>query len=376
LELRLHKIEFDIIWMTIQVINDYSMTNRYTPKSLITFASTLCKQLRMNQTAANDVANILVEGELLGHDTHGLQLLKPYLDALESKAMRGDGDVEVVASRPAVASWDGQYLPGPYLVLKAINTATDMAKQYGTGSIAIRRSSHIGALAAYLEKPAREGFLIQLVCSDPAVASVAPFGGSEPLFTPNPMAWGIPTSSNPIMVDISASTTTNGMSSRLHNAGQKGEHEWWLDTNGQSTNNPSVIFEDPPGSLQALGGMDAGHKGFGLALFVEAMTSALAGHGRVNAPTTWGASVHVQVTDISAFGNARDFHAQTDHLVDQCLKSKPANAAKPVRVPGQRGLALKAEQLQQGIALRPEILSALTELAKAADVTLPAPVSN
>ena len=349
------------------------MLNRFHADSLIDFASAMCTQFGMGNSAARDVASILVEGELLGHDTHGLQLLKPYLEALGRQEMLGSGEIDEIASRSAAAAWDGKYLPGPHLTLRAIDTATQMAERYGTGSVAIRRSSHIGALAAYLEKPARAGYLIQIVCSDPSVAIVAPFGGSEPLFTPNPMAWGIPTSTDPIMVDISASITTSGMSARLNAEGQKGEHSWWLDANGQPTNNPSVVFDDPPGSLQALGGMDAGHKGFGLALFVEAMSSALAGHGRADAAKNWGASVHVQVTDISAFGEASAFHAQMDHLVKRCVNSKPADPAKPVRVPGQRGLALKAQQLKNGVKLRSEILSAFTELAGQVDVALPVP---
>ncbi len=352
------------------------MSNRFTADSLIDFTAVLCTRAGIEDTIAHDVANILVEGDLLGHDTHGLQLLKPYLDALANKAMRGSGEIEVIASRPAVASWDGQYLPGPHLTLRAIDTATEMARQYGSGSVAIRRSSHIAALAAYLEKPARDGFLVQIVCSDPSVASVAAYGGCEPLFTPNPMAWGIPTSADPVLIDISASITTNGMSARLHSAGQKGDHAWWLDAEGRPSNNPSVIFDDPPGSLQGLGGVEAGHKGFGLALFVEAMSSALAGHGRADKPDIWGASVHVNVTDISAFGADSAFHAQTDYLVNQCLKSTPADPAKPVRVPGQRGLAMKAEQLENGVTLRSDILSALTELAARADVVFPEPVAG
>ena len=350
------------------------MSDRFPAESLLDFATTLCIRFGMDSDPARDVANILVEGDLLGHDTHGLQLLKPYLDALGRQAMHGSGEIDELGSRPAVACWDGQYLPGPYLVLRAIDTATNMAQQYGTGTIAIRRSSHIGALAAYLEKPARAGYLIQIVCSDPSVAIVAPFGGSEPLFTPNPMAWGIPTSTDPIMIDISASITTSGMSARLDSEGRQGDHAWWLDSKGEPSNNPSVVFEDPPGSLQALGGMDAGHKGFGLALFVEAMSSALAGYGRADGPKTWGASVHVQVTDISAFGEASAFHAQTDHLVERSVKSKPADPVKPVRVPGQRGLALKADQLKNGVTLRSDILSALAELASQADVALPTPI--
>ncbi len=347
------------------------MKSRYHYNSLVEFAIALCCHCGMTRNAATDVANILIEGDLLGHDTHGLQLLKPYLQALQNGAMIGTGEITVLQRRAAIETWDGRYLPGPHLTQRAVSRAIDMARQCGTGTVAIRQSSHIGALAAYLEAPARDGYLLQIVCSDPSVASVAPFGGSEPLFTPNPMAWGIPTSGDPIMVDISASTTTNGMSARLHEAGQKGEHHWWLDNNGLPTNDPSVIFAKPPGSLLPLGGNDAGHKGFGLALFVEALACGLGGHGRADPVTTWGASVCVQATDISAFGDAGDFHRQMDYLVEQSINNTPANPEKPVRVPGQRGLTLKADQMHNGLALRPEIVTALTDLAAQAGLQMP-----
>lgn len=38
------------------------------------------------------------------------------------------------------------------------------------------------------------------------------------------------------------------------------------------------------GSLLLLGGYEAGHKGFGQALMVEALTQALSGHGWREAP--------------------------------------------------------------------------------------------
>ena len=338
------------------------MQPRYAADSLLDCAKKLCTKAGMSDDCAHNVATVLTEGDLLGHDTHGLNLLKPYLDAIKSGAMLGHGNLKELAARPAVASWDGNYLPGPHLTLQAIETATSMARQYGTGTVAIRRSSHIAALAAYLEKPARDGFLVQIVCSDPSVANVAPFGGTEPLFTPNPMAWGIPTSHDPIMIDISASTTTVGMSSRLHQAGETGIHNWWLDADGNPCNNPSVIFQNPPGSLQPLGGLDAGHKGFGLALFVEAMTSGLGGHGRMDGVDTWGANVSVQVTDIEAFGSKQSFYKQMDHLVEQCVKSRPVNDDIPVRVPGQRGLAYKKDQLKNGVLLHKDIMPALREV--------------
>jgi len=347
------------------------MQTRYDVDSLINCVKKLCVKSGMNDSSAVDVATVLTEGDLLGHDTHGLMLLKPYLDAVKSGDMLGHGDIKELSSRPAVANWDGKFLAGPHLTLRAIDSATAMAKKYGTGHVVIRRSSHIGALAAYLEKPAREGLLVQVVCSDPSVTGVAPYGGCEPLFTPNPMAWGIPTSNDPIMIDISASTTTVGMSARLHQEGQTLEHNWWLDSNGKPCNNPSVMFQKPPGSLLPLGGMDAGHKGFGLALFVEALTSGLAGFGRADGIDIWGANVSVQVTDIEAFGETQSFLKQIDYLVEQCVNSKPAKPSIPVRVPGQRGLALKREQLKKGVILHEAIMPVLKELLANSEIEGP-----
>ena len=338
------------------------MPTRYDANSLINCAKALCVESGMSEQCAHDVATVLTEGDLLGHDTHGLLLLKPYLNAIKSGAMLGQGEFKALSTRPAIANWDGNFLPGPHLTLRAIDTATSMAKQYGTGQVVIRKSSHIAALAAYLEEPAKQGFLVQIVCSDPSVANVAPFGGSEPLFTPNPMAWGIPTSGDPIMIDISASTTTVGMSSRLHQAGKTGEHDWWLDANGKPCNNPSVIFDNPPGSVLPLGGIHAGHKGYGLALFVEALTSGLAGYGRADGVDIWGANVSVQVTDLEALGEKQAFLDQMDYLVEQCKQNKPANPDNPVRLPGQRGLAYKREQLEKGVLLHDAIVPALEEL--------------
>ena len=60
----------------------------------------------------------------------------------------------------------------------------------------------------------------------------------------------------------------------------KGEHDWWLDALGQPSNDPAVLFTNPPGTILPLGGLDAGHKGYALAIIVEAMTSGLAGYGK------------------------------------------------------------------------------------------------
>ncbi len=350
------------------------MTNKYSANSLVDFAVQVLEANSMHGEMAIDVAQVLLEGDLLGHDTHGLALLAPYVNVLKKGHMRGSGEINIENQRAAVATWDGAYLPGPWLVRRGLDWAQNVARDYGTATLVIKRSSHIAALAAYLEQPARDGFMVQLMCSDPSVASVAPFGGVEPLVTPNPMSYGIPTQGTPIMIDISASITTNGMTSRLHNSGQKGAHNWWLDASGKPTTDPTVLETDPPGTLMPLGGMEAGHKGFSLALFVESMTAGLSGHGRADSIDGWGATVYLQLTDCDAFGGQSEFERQMQCLVNRSMATKPINKDTPVRVPGQRAIARKLEQLSHGVELQESIPVALLKLAESNNIEMPSPV--
>ena len=92
---------------------------------------------------------------------------------------------------------------------------------------------------------------------------------------------------------------------------------------------------------------------------VEAFTGGLAGYGRADLPEGWGANVMVRLTDPAAFGGSAEFNWQTDWLVDVCHDNVPRVAGQPVRLPGERGLARKAEQLATGVALHPSIMPAL-----------------
>ena len=68
---------------------------------------------------------------------------------------------------------------------------------------------------------------------------MAPYGGTTPVFTPDPIAVGIPTAGDPILIDTSASITTNGMSARLRAEGRRFPHAWLLDAAGKPTDDPA-----------------------------------------------------------------------------------------------------------------------------------------
>ncbi len=332
---------------------------RYHAADLTAFAGALFAAAGCDGDKPDLIAELLVEADLLGRTTHGLQLAPGYLGEIESGAMARRGEPQVVADRGAAVTWDGCALPGVWLTARAIDLGVERARTYGTAAIAIRRSHHIACLAAYLQRATERRMMAMIATSDPADASVAPFGGTRAIFTPDPIAIGIPTDADPILIDISASITTNGMTNRLKREGRRFPGPWAIDAAGHVTDDPSVLSTDPPGTLLPVGGRDHGHKGYGLALAIEALTQGLGGFGRAERPTGWGASVFVQVMDPAAFGGTEAFLRQTSWIAAACRDNPPAPGVESVRLPGQQGLARKRRALAEGVAPHSGIMDAL-----------------
>jgi L-lactate dehydrogenase len=346
---------------------------KYLAADMTAFATELLVKTGMEADKAEVVAEVLLEGDLMGHTTHGFQLLAPYLGTLESGEMNGKGEPDVLNDTGPAITWDGKYLPGTWLCRKGLDLAAERAAKFGMAAIAIRRSHHIASLASYLKRVTDQGMMAMVFTSDPAVGGVAPFGGLMPLYTPDPIGIGIPTDGEPILIDISMSTTTIGLVSRLNAQGKKLPHAWVQDNKGNATDDPAAFFTDPPGSILPIGGKDHGHKGFALGLYVEAMTSALSGYGRASEPEHWGGSVFLQVYNPALFGGVGEFQRETSWLVDACKNNPVAEGADPVRIPGARGLKLRDEMLANGVEFHAGIIDALKPWAEKHNVAMPSP---
>ena len=344
---------------------------RFDAASLQRFGQSLLTTCGLAEPRARDVAEVLLEGDLLGHTTHGFALLPAYLEELKEGRMERTGGPTLVADHGSAATWDGRYLPGPWLVRQAIALARKRLAEHPVVAVSIRRSHHIGCLQAYLRSVTDAGLLILLTCSDPASRTVAPHGGTAPRFSPNPIAAGIPTDGDPILIDISTSSTSNGLCNRLAATGERLPGRWLINRNGQATDDPRVLAADQGGAILPLGGLDLGYKGFALALLAEALTNALAGHGRADEEARWGASVFLQIVDPDRFGGKMSFLRETSYLAKLCRETPVAPSGSPVRLPGQAALKLRQEQLTNGVTLYPAIMPALTPWAKTLGVPLP-----
>jgi LDH2 family malate/lactate/ureidoglycolate dehydrogenase len=345
----------------------------YRFDALVGFAERLLKAAGLDGDKPSVIADILVAADAMGHTTHGLAQLSGYLEEIESGEMTTTGEPEVVSERPGAVVWDGRRLPGVWLTAKAVAMASARAKVNGVCAVTIRRSHHIACLAAFLPAATSRGLMAVIASSDPSSADVAPFGGKRPVYSPDPLAVGIPTGGDPILVDVSASITTNGMSARLRRQGHLFPGLWAIDAEGVPTNDPVVLVAEPRGSLLPAGGVDHGHKGYGLALAVEALTQALSGYGRADGETRWGASVFVQVFDPEAFGGLTSFIRQTDWIAKACVNTPPIDPQRPVRLPGASAASGLKVAKDRGLGLHEEVMESLVPWMEKLAVEMPAP---
>lgn len=346
------------------------MSRRYDAQALKKFASALFATTGLEAARADVMADIFLQADLMGFTTHGLNRVASNLGWLQSGASRVNGEPHVLSDRGNCFNWDAEFLPGPWVVTKAIDEALARIGQQGVVTATIRRSQHIACLAAYLPKIVEHNCVGILTCSTPAENTVSPQGSKTPLFSANPIAFCAPAGDYPLLFDISMSATAGGYVARAAREGKKLPHAYLKDRNGNISDDPAAFSNG--GSILPVGGADHGYKGAALSAMLEVLSMALSGYGRADdvAGDDEANSVFLQIIDPKAFGPENRFMRQTGALL-QLWEDCEGDTENPVRVPGQRAWGLRQDQLANGVELYPTIIEDLQSLSEEYAIPMP-----
>jgi LDH2 family malate/lactate/ureidoglycolate dehydrogenase len=344
---------------------------RYEADALKAVATRLLVCAGLAAEKASVVAAVFVEADLLGYATHGLQRLASNLEWIVNGETHANGTLTVLNDNGSCQTWDADFLPGPWVTTLAVKEACARAETHGIATISIRRAQHIACLAAYLEQATEQGMMLILSASTPSETAVCAHGGLDRIFSCNPLTIGVPTSGTPILIDTSASMSALGPLFRAHRSGDMLPTDCIVTNHGSVSRDPAeFVLHD--GAIMPTGGLDQGHKGFGLCVFTEALSAALSGYGRADlADDGESNSVFVQVIDPDAFAGREAFFKQMDWLVGACRQSRVTPGAPSVRVPGDRALAMKRDQIANGIALHLSIIEVMQTWAERFGVPMP-----
>ena len=348
---------------------------RYAVDDLAEFATVLLENAGVDREKARPMTARMLDGDLLGHRTHGLWFLSAYLERLRGEHIKGTGELGIVLDEPTAVAWQGNRLPGAWVMEKATALILQRIRDHAIVTVTIADCSHIGCLQSYLLPFTEQGLLVVLNATNPGVASVAAPGGSRPVITSNPMAMGIPSHGQPILIDQSTSVASNALFQSFASRGERLPGQWVIDADGVPSDDPRVLSGDPPGTIQPLGQSDFGYKGFGFGLMCEALSLALPGYGRRRQPDRFGQGVFLQVIDPARFSEESAFLDEMDYLIESVRSDSGAGGSVP-RLPGQRALALRSEQLEHGIVLPQEVLDRIAPWAEEAGIKMPVPLST
>ncbi|MEU5849445.1 Ldh family oxidoreductase [Saccharopolyspora shandongensis] len=213
-------------------------------------------------------ARLLVLAEAWGITSHGLMRLPYYLERMAAGGCRPDAELKQVSDEGAVVVYDGDTGLGHWQLWEAAVIAKKRCGHTGIAAVAVRNSSHCGALGAYVY-PAVEAGMVSLVFSNgPAV--MPPWGGHTPVLSTSPLAAGVPSRPHPLVLDLATSAVARGKIAARARSGEPLEEGWAFDADGRPTTDAQLALH---GMLAPLGGA----KGYGLALLVEMLTAGLVG---------------------------------------------------------------------------------------------------
>ncbi len=351
------------------------MNERYRPEDLVSFVTRLFRGAGLAEDRARAMAETFVAADLLGFTTHGMQRVPINLDWLNRGETRAAGEPRVLRDRPAAFSWDADFLPGPWVVHRAMSEAADRARRNGIAAATLQRCTHVACLAAYLLPLLEHGLVGLMTVSTPDERFISPFGGREAVFSNNPLAFCAPTSGAPLLFDVSMAITAGGQIARAAREGRRLPEACLKTADGEATDDPHAMSTDPPGTVMPIGGLGHGHKGYALTLLTEVLSQAIGGHGRRDAAGEGEAnSVYLQVVDPTAFSEWEDYLAEVDYLLEACRRTAPDDPASPVRVPGESAWRRREQALEQGLAPYDGVMEAMAPWAARLGVEMPTAV--
>jgi LDH2 family malate/lactate/ureidoglycolate dehydrogenase len=307
------------------------------------------------QHLAAGVTDVLVRADMMGHHTHGLSLMPHYLGEIQRGSMASSGEPETVRDDGTSLFVEGHRLPGGWLLSEMIGQLVERSANHGVVTASIANCFHIGCLQVYLQAATEQGLMCFLTTTDPTFYSLAPHGGADAVTTSNPIACGIPTESDPILIDMTSTVVSNAAIKNHSTAGTPFPGQWVKDNQGNFSNDPDVMSASPPGTIAPLGGEDFGYKGYALSMMVEAFSLALSGYSRTEKHGTFSEGVFVQLINPDFFAGRDIFQREMQDLSDRTVNSRAADGQGPVKYPGQRAMQSYRKSETEGISVSDEV---------------------
>jgi (2R)-3-sulfolactate dehydrogenase (NADP+) len=304
-------------------------------------------------TQATPVADSVREAEAEGIRNVGLGYLPIYCEHLRCGKVKGDAEPTLNEMAAAVLRVDAGHGFSHPAFLLALPRFVDMARQSGIASLAIAHSYSAGVVGWFVEQLAQQG-LVALAFANSS-ASIAPWGGSKPLFGTNPIGFAAPRRYGaPIVIDMASSATARVNIVQAAARGEQVPAGWVFDAAGKPTTDPKALAAG--GSVGPLGGA----KGYGLALMVDILAAGLTGSSSSHQASSFGTNEGGPPDVGQLFIALSPLPLGGEQLEVRLEELATAVAAQPgARLPGDKRHAHRVTAAREGIEVPEELIEKL-----------------
>lgn len=346
-------------------------SNYFAPDDLRAFGSGLFEAAGLPAEDARIVTDGLVAANLRGIDSHGVSRIPMYLTRLRHGVVNPKPAIVVQPVAAAAALVDGDDGMGFLTGRRAMDEAMALAATAGIGVVGVRRSTHYGMAALYVQQAIEAGYLaLAFTNASPALPV---WGGRSAFLGASPLAAGVPAkNAAPYVLDMAMTVIARGKIRLAALHGEAIDPGLALDGEGRPTRDAQAAFE---GVCLPFGGV----KGAALAMLMDLLAGVLTGAnhgGRVKSlyfdhsePQNVGHLFMALRRDL--FVTAEEFDDRMDDFVARAKAQPLAEGIDEILIPGEPEARTAAMRQRTGIPITADVVRELAAEADAASLTLP-----
>ena len=329
------------------------------------FATNCLLQVGLSETESRQAAVALVTTDSWGVHTHGLKNLRGYIRRLREGGLNPKAKPQIERQGPAWAILNAHSALAMNSSICAMDLAIEKALQCGIGYVGVHNSCHFGAAGIYASRAAAKGLIGIAMANDTPTVSVP--GSRTAVLGSNPLAISIPTSEPfPFLLDIATSTVAGGKVFQAATAGQSVPEGWIIDNQGLPTTDPRLFPDNA--CLTPM----SGHKGYGIAFWIETLSAVMTGAAIGNHVLSWSFAPGHQHTqhgaafiamDVNSILPREEFDRRIAELIHQVRSAPLALNAALIQIPGEREWRNRQHAILHGLDLPQDVQAPLNQLA-------------
>jgi len=346
-------------------------------KTITHFVIDAFKGYGVPEEDAKIVADILLESDKRGIESHGVNRFKPiYLDRIKAGIQNPVTNFEIVKETKTTAVVDGHDGMGQVIGYRCMDMAIKKANEYGMGMVVARGSTHYGIAGYYVTMATGANMLG--ISGTNARPSIAPTFGVQNMLGTNPLTFGFPTDEEfPFVLDCATSITQRGKTEFYARIGKDTTAGHVITHDGGTITDSAAILDaltKGTAALNPLGGSGeemGGYKGYGYATVVEILSAALQqgnfmlslnGVDKDGRKIPFGLGHFFIAIDTEAFLGAEAFKKTCGDILRELRASTKAPSCDRIYTAGEKEYLTWCERKDKGVSINDAVQKEICDI--------------